>query len=317
MLVAFMKEHLSKANIKVIKFSDRIWIDNDTENIEVHREVYFEINNDNVQTFSMVVPVKKILKIEDITEQFLDENCSFNDRSTGEYKLIDKDKRLFSTDNIKDIHALDIQTVQNTPQSNCNLIDVMIKRPIQGPKNCAFKIKIKVPSDNLIETSKEDLSYSLLSLFYFQGRACRNTCRILDVTNREIEAMTILDLELRKGGFDVIVHLPFDVEEATADKTKISYEDISPEGNKVGKSRLTHVWHFREFFPDSPITNLKSNNGIIPPLVIKYNKVPTRGVLNDIINRIKKGEEAQKVVLFLAISGIFLSVISIALVVVM
>ena len=280
MLVSFLKEKQSDAvNLKVIKFTDRIWIDNKDEEIGCQRDVFFSIEDNSIKEFSMLMPLIEISDLRDNTENLLAESNVFNKSHTGAYELVDKEKRLFSIDNIEGIYAPEMHPPVKRQEGNCQTISIIFRDNINGPKVCAFSIKFKIKAENVIKEMSD--GENLLKLSYFQSRDCQKECQELSVFEREIKAITILDMKTKRGGLDVIVYLPFGVRDAHADHSpQETYREIKEDGSSSSRSRVTFIWHLREFFSNIENEEITCSNNTIPVLSIKYNEISTDKKLN-------------------------------------
>jgi hypothetical protein len=261
MLVAFFKEE--KCDVKVIKFADRIWVDEEG-NIECHREIYLDLTQGTLRKLFMLSNFRHILEIEDITDTFLDENYLPNTRSTGEYKLVNQQMRRFSIDFIDNLYALPIKFIQSSQIEDCSYIGVTFHNEITGPVKAALRFKFKV---NSLMEKLEDESH-LIELNYFENRDCLPECKMLNVLEREIKAITLLDATTRSGGLDVLVILPFAAKniEASEHAHKI-FSKLEPIG-RYGENKTEVIWHMREFFNNEVRKEIGMANGM--RLSIKY-----------------------------------------------
>jgi len=246
MLVAFCKDHNDKdVEVKVIKFADRIWA-NEAGGIECHREIYLDLKGDSLRQIFMLTMFRHILELQDLTDTFLDENYPPNLRSSGKYELTNARERLFSTDFLKDIIAIQIKSIQYQTIGECSLIQIIFEDPIEGPAKFALRFKFKVKS--VVEDLEE--GRRVLELSYFQSRHCEQECNNLDVLGREIKAVTILDEE-KSGGFDILIHLPLGVTNVTtSEHGNITHDKLEPNGRYGEEKRYQCIWHMRQFFGD-------------------------------------------------------------------
>jgi len=266
MLVAFFKEE--KCNVKVIKFCDRIWIDEEG-NIECHREIYLDLIEGSLRKIFMLTNFRHILELEDITDTFLNENYPANNKSSGVYKLINHQKRIFSIDFIDSIYALQIKSksILSSQINDCSYIEAIFDNEINAPIKCALRFKFKI---NSITEKLEEENY-LIELPYFDDRECQHECAALRIFDREIKAIMILDMKTKSGGFDVLVHLPYEAKNIEpSERFHKTHSKLEPTG-KEGANKPEVVWHIREFFDDEVGREIGMGNGI--KLSIKYSKV--------------------------------------------
>ena len=267
MLVAFYKDTESKqSEVKIIKFSDRIWI-NEEGDIECNREIYLSLLQGDLRKIFMLTLFQNIIDLEDLTETFLKEDYPENNVHSGKYKLIDGDKGLFSLDHLDKIYAVKIKTLQSSAIRNCCYIEVIFDQESTTPTSAAIRLKFRINS--LVEKLTED-NYGI-TLSYFENRECEHECNVLDVPGKEIKAVTILDMDKKSGGFDVLVHLPYGARKVSStEHAHISRSALAPQGNE-GESRTQCIWHLREFFDNEVGKEVGINIGSGVKFDIEYN----------------------------------------------
>jgi hypothetical protein len=257
MLVAFYKESESqKANVRVIKFGDRIWVDEEG-NIECIREIYFDFKEGELRKIFMLTNIKNLIGLTDITDTFLIEDNLFNKVNSGKYELIDREKRIFGNDFLPNVIAMKLKTLQHSPIGECTYIEAIFDKKLDEPTNFAIRYKFKV---NSISDQLGDDNYAF-SLEYFRGRTCENECNALNVVRKEIKAITILNMDTKSGGFDILVHLPFGAEILdTSEFCHRTRSKLTTMGTE-GESREQCIWHLREKYDNEEGKEIGLNSG--------------------------------------------------------
>jgi len=256
MLISFYKDFESgEAVAKITKFADRIWI-NEEGDIECHRETYFDLTQGSFKKIFILTPFKNILELEDMTNTLLDENYILNKRSSGEYKLVDKVNRIFTTDYIENIYAVPIRLIQSVNIGACSYIDITFDHEIVSPKKCAFRFKFRINS-SAEKLGKDNYN---LNLSYFNGRSCRAECSALDISRRELKAVSILDKN-RSGGFDILIHLPIGAKATEVNEFCHKGESLVSPSGKEEEKRVQCIWHMREFYENEVNREIGMNNG--------------------------------------------------------
>jgi len=269
MLVAFYKDFGAEQTVvKVIKFGDRIWVNEDGD-IECHREIFLDLSEGNLRKIFMLTSFRHIVEPEDMTDTFLKEDYSVNKKSSGEYKLVNVAKKLFSVDYIDNIYAVPIRSFQTSLIGDCSYLEVIFNQEIQAPIKFAMRLKFKVNS--LAEKLEED-NY-LLKLNYFHSRACENECNALNVYEREIKAKTILDMKTRSGGFDILIHLPYGAKNIDPSEKCHRTQNTLDAGGKEGPYRHECIWHMREFHDNEVGKEIGTNSGSGYEFRIIYNMI--------------------------------------------
>ncbi len=317
MLVAFFKEE--KCNVKVIKFCDRIWVDEEG-NIECHREIYLDLIEGSLRKIFTLTNFRHILELEDMTNTLLDENYPVNKRSSGEYKLMNHNGRFFSIDFIDNIYAISIKSIQSVQIKDCSYIEALFNE-IKAPAKCALRFKFKINS--LAEKLAEESH--LIELRYFDNRECLEECSVLNLQEREVKAITILDMKTKSGGFDVIVHLPQEAKNIEPSEfCHKTYNKLEPIGTE-GEKKPEVLWHFREFFRDEVGKEIGMGAGI--NISVKYSLISViervmtfrnefikeekllKGEIEKIKRKIRTGGTLQKLSIVIALIAIALAII--------
>lgn len=269
MLVSFYRDpETEKSKVKIIKFADRIFVSEEGD-LDCHREIYFKLEEGELRKFYLLTNEKALTDLEDFTDSFLDEEYSPNLRSSGEYKLINKENRLFAMDFIDEIYALPIKSIQSSKVKKCENVEIIFEHPVKGPIVFALRFSFRISGK--CERLPEEKYH--LKLSYFEGRDCRDACDLLDVPRREIKVVTILEMPSKKGGFDVLVHLPKGAKQPEASE---KYHKSRSKLDKSGAStdqRYQFIWHFREFYDDQVGKEIGANGG--HNLTIEYSLVST------------------------------------------
>jgi len=252
MLVAFIKSHDDKdCQCEIVKFVDRLWIDKTGTLICVRTLiVYVAPESICLNKIRMITPFRDVIDLDDISYTCWQDNYIFNTKgySSGGYQIkqcaVDKEYAIINYDNFENVYAYTtnrIKSFETSKSPMCRIISIDFKEnPVLPDTYRVIRITFKITSvlDEIFPKV-----YSLKVDYFNQLLISEH--EILDMKTLEIPARKLIDERTKKGGFDVILHLPPDLTARKFNAFTTSVGNEMPDGTLSEKKGEKYFWRGR------------------------------------------------------------------------
>ncbi len=328
MLVAFFKSH-SDVNSKcvIVKFIDRIWAETNGDLNCIRTFILHVEDGDSLHDIRMLIPFRNVPQMTDLSETCLNPTYLYNNSNfssggynvtsltaEGDYGRVGYD--YFDTE----VYTDNLVKSFSGKCKDYQVIDFSFKNhPIHKGEYRLIRMSFSVTS----VLDKIQPRVSSLRLGYLQISNSEEF-NIMEIKKLEVPIMKIYDVETKKGGFDIFLHLPSDkmvnlsMNACTFTTAKHSF-DGSMSDNIFHKL----IWRGRLLFPDNDVKYFTAGKhafsveGLIGDpkeleeirTEVKEVKTEVKEVRTD-LNSVITG---LKIARFISISGIIIAFISLVI----
>jgi len=303
MITCFLKDNAERdAKISIIKFWDRIWLD-EYGTLEILREFDFKVEENSpcsIRKIKLFIPFSGIMGVKDRTSTALDQDYLFN-RKQGKtlgYE-INSQKRTVANDGFKDIKP-GVELIEETHIGNGTLLEVRLSESINPNEMGMVRLFFSVPSQ-LVKTSAEVRS---VDLKYFSGFMFPNEMDLLNIKSLEIPTYSILNSNKTLGGFDIFVYLPLKWEALNTVGGSSTTSKAQSDGS-LGEAKRVVRWKAREIISQNPLT---SNTPFTSHLLVKTPAITN--ILEQTQKRINTLESHSKYTIMLSVIAILIAIIT-------
>ena len=322
MIIGFYKLHEEKdCNCRIIKVSNRIWLNDDVGNSQIRVEFIVEVNEKSPEPLNKIrlaLLVQSISNLTNSNSTCFDKDLIFNspqNKSTNQYKVLNKPQGnsnygYIENDVYKKVKVwedTDVSFFKPDPKEQCCVITVGFPGPIKAGECTEVRLSFEV-------TALFDIAYpsyknpvNTITLEYFSPR----TKGLGDVIGgqNEIKVCPQLDSEdnTHPGGFDIWLYFPPGYKKIGG--FNYSYKEKHDETYKfdgsIGKKRIKIGWRLRTYPGMSSRKLVGSGEDInISGLLQKVSDATLENIKSDV-------KTHGKVALIIGIISIILSVIAI------
>lgn len=220
MLTGFFKEHQdSTCECKVVKFADRVFVDDEGDATFV-RMLVIRVESESpsgARGFKMLMPIREPLNLKDISATFFDTDYRFNNRGRNGAHVVTrqlepivgatenpsaKEGRV-SLDGLDDLVAFYGSSISNLEVASHSLVRFCFPRPIVPGESVAVRLTFAVGS--LAENTDVSGKSLRLQLPYYDAR---DHAALAELGGAETTIPAVITLGAPKGGFDIFVAVP-------------------------------------------------------------------------------------------------------------
>ncbi len=305
MLIGFFKKpEECDANCNIIKFSDRIWLDEYGKGF-FWRTFIVQVNENSSQELSsikMLIPIRNILELKNINTTCFNQNYYWNsphlntganynikklpkkDGSYNDYGIIDHDqiKNILVFTNI-DQSSAKFTFDKPLALNQATLLSWDFPKALSPGEKLEIRITFEVTSLFDITNPGTPCPDCALIFTYFNYNLYPKEIEILSKDN-EIKVKPIFNETTRAGGFDILLSFPpkFSSVHGFDNIFKSTTEYYNPDGSK-GEIKQKYIWRLRKFWPPGKLVGI--GDELIIEGVIRR-EFPTEQILKEIANGI-------------------------------
>jgi len=232
MLTCLLKDRKEQSNkVTVEKFSDRVWLQKEGGATVLR---HLAIKNDGPADLSrlyMIIPRQAAdIKVTDFSRTFFDERFYWNNRTKGEYKILEKDRGVVRFDDLEGI-VLELDgtvVIQDLVASSAS-VELKLKRMLRSGERGFLRLVLNI--NRVVKTIGEYPTYGFQLKYLHDSRELA----VVSPTDREVKFWSILDEETLLGGFDLHVFAPpnMRLEPSTEVSVDKAIENYSYDGKEI------------------------------------------------------------------------------------
>jgi hypothetical protein len=199
-----------------------------------------------IREIEVVIPRPGVSQLSDLTDLWLDPNCSLHGRSTGGFEIDDAINRIVNYDGLQGIVVCHPPTYTITARGDqCSGINVRFDQPLLPGSSYLFCFSVTIPDVATRPFNARNRIHCLFDVFRTRGDIAR-TIEELDLQNREIPVWSNYPSDSAAGGFDIIVYAPPGSEPEPDDRTGVLFteSDIAADGG-YSDTRRVAIWRLR------------------------------------------------------------------------